>query len=95
MRGDQIEVFKILKDYENIEKKYVFLVKQDKGTSGHEVTLAEEQCRLDIRKFTFSHKNVNECNRLSAEWMPVVLTCLTIKSTYTSKGHGTLNLPPI
>ena len=66
---DQIEVFKILNGYETIETKYFFSVKQDTRTSGCEVTLAEELCRLDIRKFTFSQSTVNECNRLCAEWM--------------------------
>ncbi len=31
------------------------------------VTLAKKQCRLDIRKFSFSQRTVNEWNRLSAD----------------------------
>ena len=31
------------------------------------VTLAKKQCRLDIRKFSFSQRIVNEWNRLSAD----------------------------
>ena len=31
------------------------------------VTLAKEQCRLDIRKFSFSQRTVNEWNRLPAD----------------------------
>ena len=34
---------------------------------GHGVTLAKKQCRLDIRKFSFSQRTVNEWNRLSAD----------------------------
>ena len=30
-------------------------------------TLAKKQCRLDIRKFSFSQRTVNEWNRLSAD----------------------------
>ena len=31
------------------------------------VILAKKQCRLDIRKFSFSQRTVNEWNRLSAD----------------------------
>ena len=34
---------------------------------GHGVTLAKKQCRLDIRKVSFSQRTVNEWNRLSAD----------------------------
>ena len=37
------------------------------GLTGHGVTLAKKQCRLDIRKFSFSQRTVNEWNRLSAD----------------------------
>ena len=65
LRGDQIEVFKILNGYENINK-YFFTVKEER-TRGHGVTLAKKQCRLDIRKFSFSQRTINEWNRLSAD----------------------------
>ena len=51
LRGDQIEVFKILNGYENIDRNYFFLVKEGRRTRGHGVTLAKKQCRVDIRKF--------------------------------------------
>ena len=53
LRGDQIEVFKILNGYENIDRNIVFTVKEERRTRGHGVTLAKKQCRLDIRKFSF------------------------------------------
>ena len=31
------------------------------------MTLTKKQCRLDIRKFSFSQRTVNEWNRLSAD----------------------------
>ena len=67
LRGDQIEVFKILTGYENIDRNIVFTVKEERRTRGHGVTLAKKQCRLDIRKFSFSQRTVNEWNRLSAD----------------------------
>ena len=65
MRGDQIEVFKILNGYENIDRNIFFTVKEDRRTRGHGVTLTKKQCRLDIRKF--SQTIVNEWNILSAD----------------------------
>ena len=62
LRGDQIEVFKILNGYENIDRN-----REERRTRGHGVTLAKKQCRLDIRKFSFSQRTVNEWNRLSAD----------------------------
>ena len=60
LRGDQIEVFKILNGYENIDRNIFFTVKEERRTKGHGVTLAKKQCRLDIRKFSFSQRTVNE-----------------------------------
>ena len=51
LRGFQKEVFKILNGYENMEKK--ISVKEGR-TRGHGVTLAKKQCRVDIRKYSFS-----------------------------------------
>ena len=39
----------------------------ERRTRGHGVTLAKKQCRLDIRKKSFSQRTVNEWNRLSAD----------------------------
>ena len=67
LRGDQIEVFKILNGYENIDRNIFFTVKEERRTRGHGVTLAKKQCRLDSGKFSFSLRTVNEWNRLSAD----------------------------
>ena len=80
LRGDPIEVFKILDGYENIERNMFilngyenidrnmfFLVKEERRTRGHGITLAKKQCRVDIRKFELSQRTINEWNRLSAD----------------------------
>ena len=41
-------------------------VKEDR-TREHGVMLAKKQCRLDVRKFTFSQRIVDEWNILSAD----------------------------
>ena len=60
-RGDQIEVFKILNGYKNIDRN-IFSLKKDSRTRGHKVSLVMDQCRLDIRKVSFSQRTVNEWN---------------------------------
>ena len=61
------KVFKILNGYENIDRNIFFTVKEERRTRGHGVALAKKQCRLDIRKFSFSQRIVNEWNKLSAD----------------------------
>ena len=67
LRGDQIEVFKILNGYENIDRNIFFIVKEERRTRGHGVTLAKKQCRLDIRKFSLgmSTETVEKTNQIT------------------------------
>ena len=67
LREDQIEVFKILNGYENIDRNMFFSLKKDSRTRGHEVKLIKDQCRLDIRKHSFSQRTINEWNKLSTD----------------------------
>ena len=67
LRGDQIEVFKILNGYENIDRNMFFSLKKDSRTRGHEEKLVKDQCRLDIRKHSFSQRTINEWNKLSTD----------------------------
>ena len=41
--GDQIEVFKILNGYENIDYNIVFEIKESKITRGHNYTLVKKK----------------------------------------------------
>ena len=66
LRGDQIEVFKILNGYENIDSNIFFEIKESKITRGHNFTLVKKQ-RLDVRKFYFSQRTINVWNKLSTE----------------------------
>ena len=59
LRGDQIEVFKILNDYENVDSNIFFEIKESKITRGHNFTLVKKQSRLDVRKFSFSQRTIN------------------------------------
>ena len=71
LRGDQIEVFKTLNGYENIDRNMFFSLKKNSRTRGHEVKLVNNQCRLDIRKYSFSQRTVNEWNKLSTDCISV------------------------
>ena len=62
LRGDQIEVFRILNGYENIDSNIFFEI-----TRGHNFTLVKKQSRLDVRKFSFSQRTINVWNKLSTE----------------------------
>ena len=53
LRGDQIEVFKVLNGYTNMDRNMFFSVKEERRPRGHGVTLAKKHCRLDIRKTSF------------------------------------------
>ena len=72
LKGDEI-VFKTLNGYENIDRNMLFSLKKASRTRGHEVKLAKDQCRLDIRKYSFSQRTVNEWNKLSTD-------CITTSS---------------
>ena len=50
-----------------------FALKKDSRTRGHEVKLVKVQCRLDIRKYSFSHRTANEWKKLSTD-------CITASS---------------
>ena len=43
------------------------VVLAQRRTRGHEVTLVKEQYRLDIGKYSFSQKMLNEWNKLSTD----------------------------
>ena len=42
-------------------------IKQSKITRGRNFTLVKKQCRLDVRKISFSQMTINVWNKLSAE----------------------------
>ena len=51
LRGDQIEVFKIVNGYEDVDRNMFFKLKEGNRTRGHKAALVKEQCTLDMRKY--------------------------------------------
>ena len=44
---------------------FFFEIKESKITRGHNFTLVKKQSRLDVRKFSFSHRTIIVWNKLS------------------------------
>ena len=42
-------------------------LKKDSRTRAHEVKLVKDQCRLDIRKYSFSQRTIHKWNKLSTD----------------------------
>jgi ribonuclease P/MRP protein subunit RPP40 len=75
VRGGLIEVFKIMKGLENVNKEQIFIM--DKGcTRGHELKLFKPSCRLDCRKYAFSNRIINMWNSLTSN----IIACNTVYS---------------
>ena len=65
IRGDMIEVFKIIKGFEDI-KASTFFIFSDGVTRGHPFKIYKQRCRLNIRKYFFSQRVVDIWNSLPA-----------------------------
>ena len=55
------------------EVKRRFSLKKDSRIRGQQVKLVKDLCRLDIRKYAFSQRTINEWNKLSTD-------CITASS---------------
>ena len=75
LRGDLIEVFKIVKGLDNLNLNNYFEV-STAVTRGHTFELVKKGCHLDCRKFCFSFRIVNTWNSLSND----VIACDSVNS---------------
>ena len=57
-------MFKIVNDYEDVDRNMFFKLKEGSRTREHKAALVKEQCRLDMRKYSFSQRVINEWNKL-------------------------------
>ena len=55
-------MFKIVN--EDVVRNMFFKLKEGSRTRGHKVALVKEQCRLDMRNYSFSQRVINEWNKL-------------------------------
>ena len=49
---------------EHVDRNMFFKLKESSRTRGHKAALVKEQCKLDIRKYSFSQRVINECKKL-------------------------------
>ena len=64
LRGYKIELFKIENGYEDVDRNMFFKLKEGSRTRVHKAALVKEQCRLNMRKYSFSQRVINEWNKL-------------------------------
>ena len=64
MRADLIEVFEILKGFENVDPGKFFQVVGDDGRRGHVFKLFKKRCRLDVGRFKFANRVCEDWNGL-------------------------------
>ena len=57
-------MFKIVNGYEDVDRNMFFKLKEGSRTRGHKAALVKEQCSLDMKKYSFSHRVINEWNKL-------------------------------
>ena len=57
-------MFKIVNGYEDVDGNMFFKLKEGSRTRGYNAALVKEQCRLDMRKYSFSQRVINEWNKL-------------------------------
>ena len=68
IRADLIEVFKIMKGIDGVRREDFFELQSSKSyTRGHSLKITKKFSRLDIRKYTFSQRVVNEWNNLTED----------------------------
>ena len=64
LRGDMIETYKILTGRSGLMSTQLFELNESDRNRGHPLKLKKLSCRLDIRKYSFAHRVVDEWNKL-------------------------------
>ena len=66
-RGDLIQVFKMIKGFDNVDYKNFFQLVDNSRTRGHSYKIVKVRSRLDIRNKFFSQRVVNSWNQLPSQ----------------------------
>ena len=67
LRGDLIQVFKLLKGIDNMDYNKFFQLVDNSRTRGHRFKIVKVRSRLDVRNKFFSQRVVNSWNMLPAD----------------------------
>ena len=76
LRGDLIEVYKILKGFDDIDSSRFFELSSERRTRGHILKLFKPGCKLDCRKFVFSQRVIDIWNSLDSD----IVACESVNS---------------
>ena len=70
--------------YEDIDMYMFFKLREGSRTTRHKAALVKDHYRFDMIKYSFSHRVINEWNKLSNDCVNAsgVNICLIIKLTY-------------
>ena len=58
-------MFTVVNGYEDVDRNMFFKLKEGSRTRGHKAALIKEQCKLDMRKYSFSQMVIHDWNKLS------------------------------
>lgn len=64
-RGDMIQTYKILKGFDKVDTESMFKLDHESNTRGHHLKLKKRSVNLDIGKYTFANRVVNDWNTLT------------------------------
>ena len=67
VRGDMIELYKMFSGSDYMDVGTFFTLETENRTRGHEKKIRKQSCRLDLRKYFFSHRVVDFWNALPRE----------------------------
>jgi len=68
IRGDLIETFKIMTGKESVDRSQFFQLSTcEYQLRGHTMKLSKQRTSLDVRKYSFSQRVVQEWNKLSED----------------------------
>ena len=74
-RGDLIEVFKICRGFEDVNFD-LFFKRSDFDLRSHEFKLVKPRARLNLRKYSFNNRIVDEWNKLP----DIIIECQTVST---------------
>ena len=67
VRGDLIEVFKMMKGFDNVDFNKFFKISNIKNTRGHFYKLSKQRCKGERRRNFFTQRVINYWNKLPQE----------------------------
>ena len=66
-RGDMLQTYKIMHNIDNLNPSEIFTLDDNSRTRGHPFKIKKQSFNLDVRKYSFSNRIVNDWNSLPTE----------------------------